>query len=165
VFFAVLAAFTFQRLHLSAFHAKPVSFACGHGACAAHLGRRPGLDGERQRLLALPARATAPSRTFWAATMGAPSRRSSWRSRVLAYTITTKSVASPRSACGILPRWFVTPFLIFASSSSRDQHLDMYSSGVTLQALGVPVKRWGGHPGHGVCAAVTASSCSTELLR
>ena len=27
VFFAVLAGFTFNRLHLSTFHAKPVSFA------------------------------------------------------------------------------------------------------------------------------------------
>ncbi len=42
------------------------------------------------------------------------------------------------------PSWFVTPFLIFAIFQLLAINtIDMYSSGVTLQALGVPVRRWG----------------------
>jgi purine-cytosine permease-like protein len=38
----------------------------------------------------------------------------------------------------------VTPFLIFAIFQLLSINtIDMYSSGVTLQALGVPVRRWG----------------------
>ena len=147
VFFAVLAAFTFQRLHLSHFHAKPASFAVWTTALvllisAGGLGWSVnGNDYSRY----LP-RNTAPSRTFWAATLGGavPSVILEILG-VLAYTITTKSVGIaqigvPQS----FPAWFVTPFLIFAIFQLLAiDTINMYSSGVTLQALGLPVKRWG----------------------
>jgi purine-cytosine permease-like protein len=42
------------------------------------------------------------------------------------------------------PSWFVTPFLIFAIFQLLAINtIDMYSSGVTLQALSLPIKRWG----------------------
>jgi len=42
-----------------------------------------------------------------------------------------------------IPAWFVTIFLIFAIVQLfAINSLDMYSSGVTLQAMGVPVKRY-----------------------
>jgi purine-cytosine permease-like protein len=42
-----------------------------------------------------------------------------------------------------IPAWFVVIFLIFAAVQLfAINSLDMYSSGVTLQALGVPVKRY-----------------------
>ena len=42
-----------------------------------------------------------------------------------------------------IPAWFVVVFLIFAVVQLfAINSLDMYSSGVTLQALGVPVKRY-----------------------
>jgi len=41
------------------------------------------------------------------------------------------------------PSWFVVPFLIFAIFQLLAINtIDLYSSGVTLQALGVPIKRW-----------------------
>ena len=65
---------------------------------------------------------------------------------VFAYTITQKNfvgitqIGVPQS----FPDWFVTPFLIFAIFQLLAINtIDMYSSGVTLQALGVPVRRWG----------------------
>jgi purine-cytosine permease-like protein len=69
VFFAVLAGFTFQRLHLSTFHAKPVSFA------------------------------------LWTTAL------------VLLISVVIQLLSI--------------------------NTIDMYSSGVTLQALGLPIRRWG----------------------
>ena len=147
VFFAVLAAFTFQRLHLSAFHAKPATFAVWTTALVLLISvgglgwTVNGNDYSRY----LP-RDTKSARTFWAATLGGaiPSVILEILG-VLAYTITTRSVGIaqigvPQS----FPAWFVTPFLIFAIFQLiAIDTINMYSSGVTLQALGLPVKRWG----------------------
>ncbi|MHB1501454.1 MAG: purine-cytosine permease family protein [Candidatus Dormibacteria bacterium] len=89
-------------------------------------------------------RATRKARTFWAATLGAaiPSILLELLGS-LAFVVSPKATAVtgvPASFAG----WFFWPFLIlvlpqlFAINS-----LDLYSSGVTLQALGIPVKRWG----------------------
>ncbi|HTU37595.1 MAG TPA: cytosine permease, partial [Acidimicrobiales bacterium] len=44
---------------------------------------------------------------------------------------------------GFIPAWFVDVFLVFAIVQLFGiNSLDMYSSGVTLQAIGVPVKRY-----------------------
>jgi NCS1 family nucleobase:cation symporter-1 len=147
VFFAVLAAFTFNRLHLSTFHAKPVSFAVWTTALTLMISANGlgwtanGNDYSRY----LP-RGTSASRIFWSATLGAaiPSLILELLG-MLAYTITTKTVGIaqlgvPQS----FPSWFVTPFLIFAIFQLLSINtIDMYSSGVTLQALGLPVRRWG----------------------
>ncbi len=147
VFFAVLAAFTFNRLHLSTFHAKPVSFAVWTTALTLMISANGlgwtanGNDYSRY----LP-RGTSASRIFWSSTLGAaiPSLILELLG-MLAYTITTKTVGIaqlgvPQS----FPSWFVTPFLIFAIFQLLSINtIDMYSSGVTLQALGLPVRRWG----------------------
>jgi nucleobase:cation symporter-1, NCS1 family len=147
VFFAVLAGFTFQRLHLSTFHAKPVSFALWTTALVLliSVGGLGWTDNGNDYSRYLP-RDTAPRRTFWAAALGGaiPSIILEILG-VLAYTITTKSVGIaqlgvPQS----FPSWFVTPFLIFAVIQLLSINtIDMYSSGVTLQALGLPIRRWG----------------------
>lgn len=146
-FFTLLAIFTFQRLHLSAFHPKPASFAVWTTALVVLISvgglgwSENGNDYSRY----LPRR-TAGSRTFWSATLGGaiPSVILEILG-VLAYTITSKTVGIaqigvPQS----FPAWFVTPFLIFAVFQLLAINtIDMYSSGVTLQALGLPVRRWG----------------------
>ncbi len=147
VFFAVLAGFTFNRLHLSTFHTHPVSFAVWTTALVLIISTgglgwtENGNDYSRY----LP-RTTRSSSTFWAATLGGaiPSIILELLG-VFAFTITTKSVGIaqigvPQS----FPAWFVTPFLIFSIFQLLAINtIDMYSSGVTLQALGVPVRRWG----------------------
>src|SRR5271170_6948755 len=71
VFFAVLAGFTFNRLHLSTFHVHPVSFAVWTTALVVIISTgglgwtENGNDYSRY----LP-RDTPSSRTFWAATLG-----------------------------------------------------------------------------------------------
>jgi NCS1 family nucleobase:cation symporter-1 len=147
VFFAVLAGFTFNRLHLSAFHAKPVSFAVWTTALVLliSVGGLGWTENGNDYSRYLP-RDTRPSRTFWAAALGGaiPSIILEILG-VLAYTITTKSVGIAQ--IGVpesFPGWFVTPFLIFAIFQLLAINtIDMYSSGVTLQALGLPIKRWG----------------------
>ena len=146
VFFIVLAGFTFSRLHLSAFHAKPASLAVWTTALVLIISTgglgwtENGNDYSRY----LP-RTTPPSRTFWAVTLGAgiPSILAELLG-VFAFTITTRTVGItqlgvPQS----FPAWFVTPFLIICLPMLLSGSiLDMYSSGVTLQALGLRVKRW-----------------------
>src|ERR1700723_1734375 len=149
VFFAVLAGFTFNKLHLSTFHVHGggVSFAVWTTALVLIISTgglgwtENGNDYSRY----LP-RNTPASRTFWSATLGGaiPSIILELLG-VFAFTITTKLVGIAQ--LGVpesFPSWFVTPFLIFAICQLLAINtIDMYSSGVTLQALGVPVKRWG----------------------
>ncbi len=161
VFFAVLAAFTFSRLHLSTFHVKPASLAVWTTALVLLIsvgGLGWSVNGNDYSRY-LP-RNTPPTRTFWAATLGGAIPTVILEILgVFAYTITTKSVGVaqigvPQS----FPAWFVTPFLIFAIFQLLAiDTINMYSSGVTLQALGLPVKRWGAVIlDTVVCAVVTA---------
>ena len=147
IFFAVLAGFTFNKLHLSTVHIKPTSLAVWTTALVLIISTgglgwtENGNDYSRY----LP-RNTPASRTFWAATLGGaiPSVILELLG-VFAFTITSKTVGItqlgvPQS----FPSWFVTPFLIFAIFQLLAINtIDMYSSGVTLQALGLPVRRWG----------------------
>jgi nucleobase:cation symporter-1, NCS1 family len=147
VFFAVLAGFTFNRLHLSTFHEKPVSLAVWTTALVLMVSANGlgwvanGNDYSRY----LP-RGTSGSKIFWSSTLGAaiPSLVLELLG-MLAYTITNKTVGIAQ--LGVpesFPSWFVTPFLIFAIFQLLSINtIDMYSSGVTLQALGLPVRRWG----------------------
>jgi nucleobase:cation symporter-1, NCS1 family len=147
VFFAVLAGFTFNRLHLSTFHVHPTTFAVWTTALVLiiSVGGLGWTENGNDYSRYLP-RTTPMPRTFWAATLGGaiPSIILELLG-VFAFTITTKTVGItqigvPQS----FPSWFVTPFLIFAIFQLLAINtIDMYSSGVTLQALGVPVRRWG----------------------
>src|SRR5580704_9331450 len=147
VFFAVLAGFTFNRLHLSTFHAKPVSFAVWTTALVLVISLGGlGWTGNGNDYSRYLPRDTRMSRTFWAAVLGAPIPSIALELLgVFAFTITTKLVGItqlgvPQS----FPSWFVTPFLIFAIFQLLAINtIDMYSSGVTLQALGLPIPRWG----------------------
>jgi purine-cytosine permease-like protein len=147
VFFAVLMAFIFQRLHLSAFHPHPASLAVWTTALVLliSVGGLGWTENGNDYSRYLP-RSTPGSKTFWSAAMGGaiPSVILEILG-VFAFTIGGKTVGIaqigvPQS----FPSWFVTPFLIFAIFQLLTINtIDMYSSGVTLQALGVPVKRWG----------------------
>ncbi len=49
----------------------------------------------------------------------------------------------PLATQSVIPAWFVVVFMIFAALQLfAINSLDLYSSGVTLQAIGVPVKRY-----------------------
>jgi len=63
-----------------------------------------------------------------------------------------------------IPAWFVVIFLIFAIVQLfAINSLDMYSSGITLQAIGLPVKRY-----HAVlidCVIALVSPCTPSSAR
>jgi NCS1 family nucleobase:cation symporter-1 len=87
---------------------------------------------------------TPKSRTFWAATLGAgiPSLLLELlgATAYLVSPLTTQVYALPSSFAS----WFFWPFLILALPQLfAINTMDLYSSGVTLQAIGVPLKRWG----------------------
>ena len=95
-------------------------------------------------------KATSKAKTFWSASLGAaiPSILLELLG-VCAYMVTTH-VASGREVVGIpaaftaYADWFFWPFMIVAVLQLfAINTIDMYSSGVTLQAIGIPMKRWG----------------------
>jgi purine-cytosine permease-like protein len=91
----------------------------------------------------LPTR-TAKAQTFWAATLGA-----AVPSILLELLGAAAFVVSPRATevTGVpssFSSWFFWPFVILALPQLLAiNSLDMYSSGVTLQAIGVRLARWG----------------------
>jgi nucleobase:cation symporter-1, NCS1 family len=159
-FFAVLAVFTFERLHPSSFPHTHASLAVCTTALVLiiSVGGLGWTENGNDYSRYLPRRTPAAT-TFWAATLGGavPSVLLEILG-VLAFTVTSKTVGItqigvPQS----FPSWFVTPFLIFAIIQLLAINtIDLYSSGVTLQALGLPVKRWGAVIlDTAVCAVVT----------
>ena len=145
VFFAVLAGFTFNRLHLSSFHQPAASWAVWTTALVLiiSVGGLGWTENGNDYSRYLP-RSTPKSQTFWTAALGAgiPSVLLELLG-VFAFTITKKTVGITQLGVPqTFPSWFVVPFLIFAILQLLSINtIDLYSSGVTLQALGVPIKR------------------------
>jgi len=89
-------------------------------------------------------RDTSKAKTFWAATLGG-----AIPSILLELLGATAYLISPKvtAATGVptaFASWFFWPFVILALPQLfAINTIDMYSSGVTLQAIGVPLKRWG----------------------
>ncbi len=144
--FAVLAVLVIQRLHGVSFHAT-ASWADWTTALVViiSVGGLGWTENGNDYSRYLP-RTTPKSKTVWAATLG-PGIPSLLLEVLgaLAATVTTKTL--PIQGLPIpqaFPSWFVLPFLLLAIVQLfAINTIDLYSSGVTLQALGVPVKRWG----------------------
>ena len=103
-------------------------------------------------------RATRKAKTFWAATLGG-----AVPSVLLELLGAAAYLVSPKAtqATGLpasFASWFFWPFVVLALPQLLAINtLDMYSSGVTLQAIGLPLKRWGTIVLDTViCGAVTA---------
>ncbi|HTV10718.1 MAG TPA: cytosine permease [Acidimicrobiales bacterium] len=100
----------------------------------------------------LPA-STPKAKTFWAATLGG-----AIPSVLLELLGATAYLISPSAAAATgvpasFASWFFWPFLILALPQLFCINtIDLYSSGVTLQALGLPVKRW-------VCVLIDTIIC------
>jgi purine-cytosine permease-like protein len=97
VFFAVLAVFTFQKLHLSTFHAHPVTFAVWTTALVTiiSVGGLGWTENGNDYSRYLPP-STPGYKTFWAAALGGavPSVILELLG-VFAYTVTTKTAGIP----------------------------------------------------------------------
>jgi purine-cytosine permease-like protein len=89
-------------------------------------------------------RDTPKAKTFWSATLGAaiPSILLELLGAA-AYLVSPKAIAVTGLPSSF-DSWFFWPFLILALPQLfAINSIDMYSSGVTLQAIGIPLKRWG----------------------
>jgi NCS1 family nucleobase:cation symporter-1 len=144
VLFAVMAALVLPHVHLASYH-KSATWEVWTTAVvllvsAGGLGwTENGNDYSRY----LP-RSTPKSRTLWSATLGA-----AIPSILLELLGAAAFVVSPKATAvtgvpSAFASWFFWPFLILALPQLfAINTMDLYSSGVTLQALGLPVRRWG----------------------
>ncbi len=143
----LLAVFVFQRLHLSTFHVAGASWAVWTTALVLiiSVGGLGWVENGNDYSRYLP-KDTPKMRTFWAATIGGgvPSLLLELLG-IFAFTVTTKTVGITQIGVPqAFPSWFVVPFLIFSIVQLFCINtIDLYSSGVTLQALGIPIRRWG----------------------
>ena len=126
VFFAVLAGFTFNRLHLSTFHPKPVSFAVWTTALVLliSVGGLGWTENGNDYSRYLP-RNTPGSKTFWSATLGGaiPSIILEILG-VFAFTITTKTRRHrPDRRAAVVPELVRDPVLDLRHlPAAVDQH-------------------------------------------
>ncbi len=86
---------------------------------------------------------TPPAKTFWAATLGGAIPSILLELLGAAAFLVSPQVTAAAAVPAAFASWFFWPFLILALPQLfAINTLDMYSSGVTLQALGLPAKRW-----------------------
>jgi NCS1 nucleoside transporter family len=154
VIFAIMAILVVPKAHLSALHGQSVTWWVWTTALvvivsAGGLGwTENGADYSRY----LP-RDTPKNKTFWAATLGGaiPSillellgATAFLVSRNFSSFGTQGHVMTGLPGAFSFASWFFWPFMILALPQLfAINTIDMYSSGVTLQAIGVPLKRWG----------------------
>jgi NCS1 nucleoside transporter family len=144
VVFVIMACLVIPHAHLSAIHQHASWWIWTTGlvliVSAGGLGwTENAADYSRY----LP-RDTPKMKTFWAATLGGaiPSVLLELLGAA-AYLISPKAIAVTGLPSSFAS-WFFWPFLILALPQLfAINSIDMYSSGVTLQAIGIPVKRWG----------------------
>ena len=144
VVFAIMAILVIPHAHLSHFHQHTSWWLWTTGlvliVSAGGLGwTENAADYSRY----LPSD-TPRMKTFWAATLGGaiPSILLELLGAA-AYVVSSKATAVT-GLPSTFASWFFWPFLILALPQLfAINTIDMYSSGVTLQAIGIPIKRWG----------------------
>ncbi len=145
VVFAILAALVIPHAHLSSLHGVHTSWWLWTTGLVliVSAGGLGWTENAADYSRYLP-RDTPRAKTFWAATLGG-----AIPSILLELLGATAYLVSPQvtSAVGVpasFASWFFWPFLILALPQLfAINSIDMYSSGVTLQAIGIPLKRWG----------------------
>ena len=86
---------------------------------------------------------TPQAKTFWAATLGGAIPSILLELLGAAAYLVSPQVTAAAAVPAAFASWFFWPFLILALPQLfAINTIDMYSSGVTLQALGLPAKRW-----------------------
>lgn len=153
VLFAVMAGLVLPKAHLSALHGQHTSWWLWTTGLVVIVsaGGLGWTENASDYSRYLP-RSTPKAQTFWAAALGGfiPSVLLELLGAT-AYLVSTNfaSFGTTGNVLQGLPgafgfaSWFFWPFMILALPQLfAINTLDMYSSGVTLQALGIPAKRW-----------------------
>ncbi len=147
VVFVIMAAVVIPNVHLDALKGQHVSWWIWTTALVliVSAGGLGWTENAADYSRYLP-RDTPKMKTFWAATLGG-----AIPSILLELLGAAAYVVSPTAIhATALPSsfgaatWFFWPFVILALPQLfAINTIDMYSSGVTLQAIGIPLKRWG----------------------
>jgi nucleobase:cation symporter-1, NCS1 family len=142
--FIIMAILVVPHVHTASLH-QHVSFAIWTTAVvlivsAGGLGwTENGNDYSRY----LP-RNTPKAKTFWAVTLGGAIPSILLELLGAAAYVVSPHITEVTAIPSAFTSWFFWPFMILALPQLfAINTLDLYSSGVTLQALGVPVARWG----------------------
>ncbi len=144
VVFAIMAGLVLPHAHLSHLHQHATWWIWTTGlvliVSAGGLGwTENAADYSRY----LP-RDTPAARTFWAATLGGAIPSILLELLGAAAYLVSPKVTAVTGVPSSFASWFFWPFMILALPQLLSiNSLDMYSSGVTLQAIGIRVKRWG----------------------
>jgi NCS1 family nucleobase:cation symporter-1 len=87
---------------------------------------------------------TRPSQIFWAASLSGMLASALLAVLGAAVASVVKTASDPIAGLPqAFPAWVLVPYLIlFVATCLAVNTIDLYSSGLTLQAIGVPVKRW-----------------------
>jgi purine-cytosine permease-like protein len=151
VVFAIMAVLVIPHAHIGQFHQHASWWIWTTGlVLVVSVGGLGWTENAADYSRYLP-RSTPSSQTFWAAALGGaiPSILLELLG-VIAYVVSSKVTGSGAAGSVVthLPlafaAWFFWPFMILALPQLfAINTIDMYSSGVTLQAIGVPLKRWG----------------------
>lgn len=89
-------------------------------------------------------RTTSKARIFWAATLGAAIPSILLELLGAAAYLVSPGVTAVTGIPSAFAAWFFWPFMVVALLQLfAINTIDMYSSSVTLQAIGIPLKRWG----------------------
>jgi NCS1 family nucleobase:cation symporter-1 len=144
VMFALLAIVAVPKIHVGALHQHATTAGLSAGiafvfALAGFGWTQQGNDYSRYE----PA-ATRRSATFWAATLGPLVPAMLLMILGAAIATTVKSAIDPISGLpSVFPTWVIVPYLIGAIIQLFCiNSLDLYSSGLTLQAVGFRLRRW-----------------------
>jgi len=142
--FVVMAILVIPHVHLSTFHAH-ASWEIWTTAVVllVSAGGLGWTENANDYSRYLPT-GTSKAATFWSASLGAAIPSILLELLGAAAFIVSPKVTALTGVPSSFASWFFWPFLILALPQLfAINTLDLYSSGVTLQALGVPVKRWG----------------------
>jgi NCS1 nucleoside transporter family len=142
--FAVMAALVIPHVHLGSYHKSASWEVWTTGVVllvsAGGLGWTENANDYSRYL----PRQTSKRRTFWAATLGGAIPAILLELLGAAAFLVSPKATAVTGLPSTFASWFFWPFLVLALPQIfAINSLDLYSSGVTLQALGVPVKRWG----------------------
>jgi NCS1 family nucleobase:cation symporter-1 len=145
VLFIVMAILVIPHAHLSAIHAQHPSWWLWTTGLVliVSAGGLGWTENAADYSRYLP-RDTPKATTFWAATLGGAIPSILLELLGAAAYLVSPNATAVTGLPSAFASWFFWPFLLLALPQLFSINtIDMYSSGVTLQAIGIPLKRWG----------------------
>ena len=145
VVFIIMAILVIPHAHLSALHGQHTSWWLWTTGLVliVSAGGLGWTENAADYSRYLP-RDTPRAKTFWAATLGGAVPSILLELLGAGAFLISPSATAVTGLPASFASWFFWPFMILVLPQLFSINtIDMYSSGVTLQAIGIPIKRWG----------------------